>query len=650
MKKRLSVLSRKASNDPYMHKIKDWDFTERFDSTNVNSTNDSPYYEIYVDYKTYFSEFSNAFNEVMDVSSKLEGIIQDLSDSSEQIKDASSYIADGANHQAKDVATGLALTEQLAESLNTMESRSKALIDLANSMGQVNSAGRESVDGLITNQEKNQKVITTITEEIYKVLEKTESINDITNVLYTIAEQTNLLALNASIEAARAGEAGKGFAVVADEVRKLSEESRKASSDINDSILMVTNELNDLKNVIDESTDIFNAQKKSVNDVVESFDKINAYILKFIEEQVHFNDEFLGLSEQKDELVSMMNNVASVVEESTATTEELASLTLYQNSSTSMLTQMTELLSEYVDKINQDFQRVQVDVATSKTISIAMIFDIDVPFWHPTRYDAEKAAKIFNYSIDFFAPKSRNTATEEMKEITEQLIENHYDAIAISPIYSKDIVKNLQTCVKNGSRIIFLNSKLEDIPYEALIQTDGYNAGKSAAKVAAKITNNHGKAIVGRWQDVKIEAIDQRALGFIEAIKKETNLEAISYPIPSDGDDEKIFGVIDKMLLAHPDINVLFTTDINWGEHAAKYITRRKPNFSLITMDYTKEISGFIESGAISCALSQRNATWGSMTIEFVSALLEGKAITKYTDTGTFEVNASNISIFKKRI
>ncbi len=113
----------------------------------------------------------------------------------------------------------------------------------------------------------------------------------------------------------------------------------------------------------------------------------------------------------------------------------------------------------------------------------------------------KKRQKYLINSIDFFAPKSRNTATEEMKEITEQLIENHYDAIAISPnLFKRYCKKIFKLVLKNGSRIIFLNSKLEDVPYEALIQTDGYNAGKSAAKVAAKITNNRGKAIVGRWQ------------------------------------------------------------------------------------------------------------------------------------------------------
>jgi methyl-accepting chemotaxis protein len=73
-------------------------------------------------------------------------------------------------------------------------------------------------------------------EQASQLIESTRSMEKIVGLIRNIAGRVNLLALNATIEAARAGAAGKGFAVVANEVKSLSDQTAKATNQIDQEI------------------------------------------------------------------------------------------------------------------------------------------------------------------------------------------------------------------------------------------------------------------------------------------------------------------------------------------------------------------------------------------------------------------------------
>ncbi|WP_305042704.1 methyl-accepting chemotaxis protein [Geoalkalibacter sp.] len=73
-------------------------------------------------------------------------------------------------------------------------------------------------------------------QTVARLDEESQQIQKIIALIRSISAQTSLLALNAAIEAARAGQAGKGFSIVADEVKKLAGQVDKASTEIEEKV------------------------------------------------------------------------------------------------------------------------------------------------------------------------------------------------------------------------------------------------------------------------------------------------------------------------------------------------------------------------------------------------------------------------------
>ncbi len=631
-----------------LEQLKNWDFTSETKS-NIPLTG-STESGIYNQYYEYITETIESINEIDASSKQLAGIIKSVGDSADDVRQASEYISLGAQKQAEDIENCRVIADDLSDKIGDMVSESSDIIDSTAEIKEVTRNGKEAVGNLTVHQQKNIEANGTITEEIYTLLQKADAINKITSMLHTISKQTNLLALNASIEAARAGEAGKGFAVVAEQVRELSEESSKASDTIDASLLEMTNELNKLKGIIDNSKETFAAQDEAVSNVVDAFNDINGRINDFVDVQKQFNSQFAELDKDKNILMDALSRISAVIQESSATTQEVASLTISEMSTISILTKMSVTVDTLLKKLIKNSAVIKTDKHEIAHKKVAYIFDIDDPFWDATIREAKSTASAFSYELSFYAPKDRNQAATGIHTELRRVIDAGYDAIVISPVDSAAIRDDLNEAKRKGMKLIFISSSIPGVTYDSLIESNGEGIGETAADVVRTTLCNTGKVAVGVWSDVKIESIEKRADGFIRELNSHSNISVVKCDVKSNASADEVERYVKYLNTNHPDVTAVYTTNVNWGVALAEYATKHSVPFMIFTIDLTSKIAEYIRNGKIKAAIAQRAFVWGSKPLEMLNDLFGGHHVEKYIDTGAYEVNSTNLSIYNKRI
>lgn len=264
-------------------------------------------------------------NQVSQSSLNLATAIEETSCTAEGISKASGELANGSTDLANRSQEGLERLNNLANEINALFDRADSMTKNIEQTRGVNQTGTNCIKELQQAIDANANVTLKIKEQVDVLGLKSNAISQVTTVIKSIAEQTNLLALNAMIESARAGEQGKGFAVVAEEIGKLSEQTSKSIEGIESIVQEVGYAVSKTQDYMEEGYQLTSRTTTVSHETGKAFEMIDHTVADILKEIQVLIDSVTQVNGDKNEVIGAIESISTIAQQSTASTEEIAS-------------------------------------------------------------------------------------------------------------------------------------------------------------------------------------------------------------------------------------------------------------------------------------------------------------------------------------
>ena len=226
-----------------------------------------------------------------------------------EIKELSHSIIEGLNN----IKLAVNKSFEVENKLNNIISYLDILNNDSQNVKHTLKSSVEDIASLTSIIKKNEELVETLSNSLNVLVENISNTKSFTTMIKEIADQTNLLALNAAIEAARAGEHGRGFAVVAEEVRNLSEKTQKNADEITSQINVISQIVEEVSaNMGKNNTNTTDILSYS-NIVNESIQNLQVSTDKLLDESAKNAEE---IHKAFSELTNMVQFLQNIQEES----------------------------------------------------------------------------------------------------------------------------------------------------------------------------------------------------------------------------------------------------------------------------------------------------------------------------------------------
>ncbi|WP_187889377.1 methyl-accepting chemotaxis protein TlpB [Helicobacter pylori] len=262
----------------------------------------------------------------------MDKLVQIAQETQKSMKDSSTTL-NSVKNKATDVASMMNASIEQSQGLRKRLIETQGLVK--ESKDAIGDLFSQIIESAHTEEELSSQV-----EQLSRNADDVKSILDIIN---DIADQTNLLALNAAIEAARAGEHGRGFAVVADEVRNLAGRTQKSLAEINSTIMVIVQEINDVSSQMNLNSQKMERLSDMSKSVQETYEKMSSNLSSVVSDSNQSMDDYAKSGHQIEAMVSDFVEVEKVASKTLADSSDILNIATHVSGTTMNLDKQVNL-------------------------------------------------------------------------------------------------------------------------------------------------------------------------------------------------------------------------------------------------------------------------------------------------------------------
>ncbi len=345
-----------------MEKVSEGDFTTLFDSKRRDEFKSLTLgmTDMLGNVREIVENMKNFCNEVNTSADGVSTTARTMAESMENINLAMDEVAQGVITQAQDTEKSLGKMSEFSEKLNSVFDDTNKMSESSDSAMKAVESGKTRITELSEKSAAAAEMTQTLVTDIGEVDAHSGNIGSIVETINAIAAQTNLLSLNASIEAARAGEAGRGFAVVAEEIRNLAEQSAQAGMQISGIVGTIQNKTRETAQCAKQTEGFLQEQSDSIEGTIEAFRHIAENVEQMVNILKIVSDNMSSMVDNKDTVLESIENIASISQETAASTQEVTATVTAQLEEANRLAAAAAKLSSDVTMVNDKMNRFTV--------------------------------------------------------------------------------------------------------------------------------------------------------------------------------------------------------------------------------------------------------------------------------------------------